>query len=501
MAHTSARAIAGLFLASLSLACAGPDGIDEIRLDDLRDDLFALTGDATRGREGGTLDELDASVWLAERARDAGLEPAGDHGTYFQFFPLERFRVSAGSRMTLAGTELRFGDDVVSQNLVLARLEAPVLLLVDSAGVAAAGSGVNGRVVATRFDAGADAVGPRRSAASWSRSIQQALPEGATPQAVITLIPADQQDQWARVAFRGPRGSYALDIFDDQPPRQPSAGVPFLYVRESALPRPLRSGDGIDLWLFTESFTYPSVNVVARAPGRDPALAGEYVLFSGHQDHDGVRYAVEGDSIWNGADDNGTTSVALLAIGRAFVADPARRSALFVWHGSEERGLMGSRWYARHPTVPEGSIVAVLNGDMIGRNHPDTAALLGAVGPHRNSPEFVDIALAANEAVSGFVVDHSWDDPEHREGWYYRSDHLPYARVGIPALFFTTLLHEDYHTPFDNPDRIDLGKLTRMTRWMYETGRRVAEADRAPVADPDFELERCRDYTGNYCGG
>jgi Zn-dependent M28 family amino/carboxypeptidase len=210
---------------------------------------------------------------------------------------------------------------------------------------------------------------------------------------------------------------------------------------------------------------------------------------------------VSGDSIWNGADDNATTAVALLAIGRAMSARPGRRSALFVWHGSEERGLMGSRWYVKHPTVPLKSIVAVLNGDMIGRNDPTAAALLGALPPHRNSPELVQIALDANQAVSRFVVDSSWDDPQHREGWYYRSDHLPYARAGVTALFFTTLLHADYHTPFDNPDRIDIAKLAKMTRWMYATGRAVAEADKAPVVDPAFKLERCRDSTGNYCGG
>ena len=161
---------------------------------------------------------------------------------------------------------------------------------------------------------------------------------------------------------------------------------------------------------------------------------------------------------------------------------------------------MGSRWYVKHPTVPLTSIVAVLNGDMMGRNDPTTAALLGALPPHRNSPELVDMAHAANTAVSQFTIDSSWDDPAHREGWYYRSDHLPYARAGIPALFFSTLLHGDYHTPFDNPDRIDIAKLTKMTRWMYATGRAVAEADKAPALDPAFKLERCRDFTGNYCG-
>ena len=146
--------------------------------------------------------------------------------------------------------------------------------------------------------------------------------------------------------------------------------------------------------------------------------------------------------------------------------------------------------------MPLKSIVAVLNGDMIGRNDPNTAALLGVQPPHRNSPELVEMALAANAAVRSSSIDSSWDDPQHREGWYYRSDHLPYARAGVPALFFTTLLHADYHTPFDNPDRIDIAKLTKMTRWMYATGRAVAEADKAPAVDPAFKLERCRDFTG-----
>ncbi len=214
------------------------------------------------------------------------------------------------------------------------------------------------------------------------------------------------------------------------------------------------------------------------------------MLYSAHQDHDGVRHVVQGDSSWNGADDNATVSVALLAIGRAIRANPTRRSSLFVWHGSEERGLHGSYWFAAKPTVPKESIVAVLNGDMIGRNHPDTAALLGSQPPHRNSPALTEMALTANDRVTKFVVDSSWDRPTHREGWYFRSDHLPYARAGIPALFFTTLLHADYHTPNDEPDRIDIAKLRRMTQWMYATGWAVGNADQRPALDPNFRLER-----------
>jgi Peptidase family M28 len=473
-----------------------PDPIDRIREADLKADLFMLAGDAMRGREGGTLDEMAASVWLAERAREAGLQPAGDNGTYFQFFPLERFRVSASSQVTLGGKLLRMGRDVVPDAIVLADVDAPVTI---ASSDVLTGLTIKDRVLVVRYAPVAPAAGPAPGLRVWLRAIQKTVAAEA-PAAIVAIVPESASDQWQRVAFSFPRGAYALDPDGTAEPRTANRVMPLLYVREAALGGPLAPDAKLAASIFTDSFTYPSVNVIAKAPGRDPALASEYVLYSAHQDHDGERYPVTGDAIWNGADDNATTSVALLAIGRAVSAAPGRRSSLFIWHGAEERGLMGSRWYVKHPTVPLKSIVAVLNGDMIGRNDPTTASLLGVLPPHRNSPELVEMALAANQAVSGFTLDHSWDDPQHREGWYYRSDHLPYARNGVPALFFTTLLHSDYHTPFDNPDRIDIAKLTKVTRWMYATGRTVAEADKAPALDPAFKLERCRDFTGTYCG-
>ena len=486
------------------------DPIERIQAAEIKADLFALAGDSTRGREGGTIDELTASAWLAERARAAGLQPAGDNGTYFQFFPLERFRVSASSSVALAGKALRMGQDVVTDAIVLAHVDAPTVTVgqeVLSSGDASqlAGLGVKDRVLMVRYvpappSGDAPSVGPRAAnpLRTWARGIQK-LVTAQSPAAIVVFVPDAATDEWERVAFLFSRGAYGLDPDGTAEQRTPTRGTPLLYVRESAVGPPLPADARLVASIFTDSFTYPSVNVVAKVPGRDPRLRDEHVLFSAHQDHDGVRYTVNGDNIWNGADDNATTAVALLAIGRAMAARPPRRSTLFIWHGAEERGLMGSRWYAKHPTVPLKSIVAVLNGDMIGRNDPNTAALLGALPPHRNSPELVEMAHSANTAVSKFTIDSSWDDPNHREGWYYRSDHLPYARAGIPALFFTTLLHADYHTPFDNPDRIDLVKLTTMTRWMYATGRLAAESDKAPAVDPTFKLERCRDFTGVYC--
>jgi Zn-dependent M28 family amino/carboxypeptidase len=239
-----------------------------------------------------------------------------------------------------------------------------------------------------------------------------------------------------------------------------------------------------------ESFLYPSVNIVASVRGTDQSLRNEYVLFSGHQDHDGIRQPYGQDSIYNGADDNATVSVAMMAIARAFKKSPGKRSALFVWHGAEERGLLGSRWYSAHPTVAGQSIVAVLNGDMIGRNHPDSAALLGSQPPHLNSMALVQMAMEANNEGPKFKLDTLWDKPSHVEGWYFRSDHLPYARAGFPALFYTTLLHPDYHTPMDDAEHIDYKKLKRVTEWIYRTGWKVANARERPRVEEGFKLER-----------
>jgi len=498
----------GLILALVIAAAAvngaqTQDPIERIREADLKADLFTLAGDEMRGREGGTLDEMTASMWIAERARQAGLLPAGDNGTYFQFFPLERFRASASSLVTLGGKSLRMGRDVVTGNVVVANVDAPVVVATTEDLAEAA---VTGKAVVVRFAPQANPAplpnqaAPNRASElrGWMTTIQRTV-AAKNPAAIIALVSDEYRDQWDRTVYTFSRSTYGLDVDGTAEPRTANRGVPLLYVRESALGGALAADARLVASIFTDSFQYPSVNIIAKVPGRDARLSSEYVLYSAHQDHDGVRYPVNGDDIWNGADDNATTAVALLAIGRAVAASPGKRSSLFIWHGSEERGLMGSRWYVKHPTVPLTSIVACLNGDMIGRNDPNTASLLGVLPPHRNSPELVDMALGANTAVTKFTVDSSWDDPAHREGWYYRSDHLAYARYGVPALFFTTLLHPDYHTPFDNPDRIDIQKLTRMTRWMYATGRTVGEADKRPAVDPNFKLERCRDWVVDLC--
>ncbi|HEA30155.1 MAG TPA: M28 family peptidase, partial [Leeuwenhoekiella sp.] len=305
----------------------------------------------------------------------------------------------------------------------------------------------------------------------------QLIKQGA--KAVILVADSTAQSKIGFFGHGMEEGYYGIEGMEGRAVDAP----PVILVTQKWAAALQKSGATASLDLKVNQFDYPSANVVAKAEGTDAQLKKEYVLFSGHHDHDGVGEPVEGDSIWNGADDNATVSVALLAIGRAWVEQPGGRSALFVWHGAEERGLLGSRYFVEHPMVPKASIVAVLNGDMIGRNAEGEAALLGAIPPHRNSQELVDMALNANDALTKFKVDTSWDAESHPEHWYFRSDHLPYARTNIPSIFFTTLLHPDYHTPRDEPETIDINKLTKMTKWMYATGWEVSQTAKKPALE------------------
>ena len=465
---------------------AAPAAMTAIKEADLRRDLFTLGGDAMRGREAGTVDELRASGWLVEQLRKAGLEPAGLDGTWYQWWPMRRIQQAATSTVTIPGRTLTLWNDVIVRAPVEGRFDLP---LADADKLPADARLDGHAAVAALVPVNANRWGSlqafRDGSAGAARLSQALIARGAA--AVVLVADASTDSAFAFFASVVSRGTYGLDTGNVARPRQ---APPVLMVRRSFGDALRTSGARLALELRVDSYVYPSVNIIGRVRGTDPKLRDEVVLYSGHQDHDGVRYPVDGDSIWNGADDNATTSVAILAVARAYVKQPAKRSVLFVWHGAEEKGLLGSRWHALHPAVPAERIVAVLNADMIGRNHPDSLSLLGSQPPHRNSSELVQWALDWNKRQVHFLVDSTWDRPTHPEGFYFRSDHLPYARAGIPSIYFTSTLHSDYHTPRDDPSRIDYPKLFRVAQWMYLTGWTAANAPTRPMLDPGAKLER-----------
>jgi Peptidase family M28 len=250
-------------------------------------------------------------------------------------------------------------------------------------------------------------------------------------------------------------------------------------------------------------------NVVGIVEGSDPKLKDTYVAFGAHYDHVGysegelvetsggqrraeprgrVNEDARDDRIWNGADDDASGTVTILAAAKAFALGPRpRRSLLFVWHSGEERGLWGSRFFADHPTVPIERIVAHINMDMVGRNRDDKvdeANTIYLVGSDRISTELHNITVSANESLDKpLKLDFELNNPTDSQQVYYRSDHYSYAAKGIPIVFLTTGLHSDYHTNTDSAEKINYEKMARIGQFGYEIGARVASLDRSPQRD------------------
>ena len=480
-----------------------PSAFTAVREADLRRDVGEMAAPEMRGREGGTIDEMRASIWVAEQYRKIGLKPLGERGTYFQWFDMTRTRVSlAASRASIGGQAMNLFHNFIPLVVVPAEANGQILWVADARDTSI---DVRGRIVATpllpprpnSIRANSYTFASRYADAAINTTNAFFARRGAA--AVIFVASPQVDSAFMVVSDARSRGTYDVDNAIPRtangsmriaPPPTLGSGPTPTFLALASMRDALAAQPRTELSIRLERFTVPSVNVVGVVRGTDPKLRDEYVLFSSHQDANGVRTTLEGDSVHAGADDNASVTAAELAAARAFVKQPGKRSVIFINQGSEERGLIGSRYHAAHPVVPITQIVAVLNGDMIGRNHPDTAALLGSQPPHRNSSDLVAMALRANSLTGKFVLDTIWDRPTHPEGWYFRSDHLPYARQNVPSLMYTTNLHDDYHTPRDTPERINYAKLTRMAQWMYLTGWFVANSAERPKVDAGVKLER-----------
>jgi len=244
-------------------------------------------------------------------------------------------------------------------------------------------------------------------------------------------------------------------------------------------------------------------NVVGLVEGRDSALKDTYVMFGSHLDHTGYRTApvvVGGrgasplgpdgrpNLIFNGADDDGSGSVGLMGIAKAFATGPKpRRSVLFVWHSGEESGLQGSRYMADFPVVPVDAIQAQFNIDMIGRNrddNPSEASTVYVIGADRISTDLHNLIVDANLATAEpMALNYEYNDPLDPNSFYTRSDHYSYALKGIPVAFFFTGTHPDYHQVTDTVDKIIFPKLQRVAQMVYEAGFAAADRQTPLVRD------------------
>ena len=485
---------------------AGP-----VTAEELRRDLYIFAADSFRGRATGTPDELRGARFIAERLATLGLEPAGDSG-FYQPFPLAVREAFGATRFTVTdragATQIALGADLMP--LVSLGAGAPLPSQRVDADLVFAGYGVEagGRndlanlnvegkavVVVNGAPAGVDSATRERLESRQAIGERMGRLVAMRPAAIIILLTGTQAAQFGEavpalmetIAPPGPAPADSLRTLPMILLGTARAGSPLLPPGWPAADRPQPlAGRRFSASVTTTRSQVSGYNVAALVRGTNPALAGTYVAYGAHLDHIGISEPVNGDSIANGADDDGSGTVALLAIARAYKAAPPERSVLFVWHGGEEEGLLGSAHFTTHPTVPIDSIFAQLNADMIGRNSPDSVYIVGpSAAPNGQSRVLGTIIDSVNAAMPRpFIFNRTFDSPTHPEQIYFRSDHYNYARRGVPVLFVTTGLHEDYHKVSDEADKIDYEKLARVANLMYFTGEAVARRTARPVPPP-----------------
>ena len=506
-------------------------GRGAINPQDLREWLTYVASDRLAGRRVFSEGLGLAAGYIQEHLQDWGITPAGDGGGFTQTVRVLDVKVVRRSSVTVrVGAESRTfkdGDGVTfpgnvggAQTLTLDRVEF-------------AGYGLHAPAVDHRDFLGKD-IGGTAVVFLGSRG-----PKGLSPERHGRVLSG--RSRYATDALRGfaTIGPPPDPASDGPVPERAASASDFTTTRRLTLPIPpaVSGSDAFFEFLFSQAHvryaelkrraaeqealptfhldhvsltfnvaadytvvrTRLTQNIVAIVEGSDPKLKSTYVAFGAHYDHVGFAELAEAppgrvtpgtseDRIWNGADDDGSGTVALLALARAFAQGPRpRRSLLFVWHSGEESGLYGSTYFADYPTVPLDAIVAQLNVDMIGRNRDDRrseANTVYLVGSDRISTELHQVSREANQAMRPpLTLDYELNDPADLELIYYRSDHFSYAAKGIPVIFFTTGLHPDYHANTDEVSKIEFPKMVRIAALVYETGRRLGNLDHAPARD------------------
>ena len=463
---------------------------------DVRRRIDLIADDSMLGRATPS-PQLDvAAAYIAAEFRRFGLKPGGDSGTYLQRYPLDLLHFEPESAaIHVTGrwpATWRGGQDVLLiDGLAPERATTgPGVLVTGSvAGNAALDStAVMGKVVfvalASGFNAVLGRIFPHRPlavmlVAGVPDTVWQRLP-GHT--ASVRVHNPNEADGVPVPAVFAVRSATVAPLFAQ-------AGVPRDSLRAWG-DRPLAAHPLSDVALqldIRERVQHTSApNVVGVLEGSDEALKKEYVLFTAHLDHIGTPGAGEGctarggDSICNGADDDGSGTVAVLELAQAFTSagERTKRSLVFMTVSGEERGLWGSAYFADHPTVPLASVIADLNSDMVGRNAKDTLAVIGR--EQSNLGVILDSVAAAHRDLNIKPVGDLWP----QENLYYRSDHYNFAKKGVPILFFTTGLHPDYHQVSDSPDKIDAEKEARFARLVFYLGLAVANAPQRPQWNP-----------------
>ncbi|MCA1562540.1 MAG: M20/M25/M40 family metallo-hydrolase [Acidobacteria bacterium] len=428
----------------------------------VRGHMEFLAGDALNGRGSGTRDEWIAATYFGAQMRRWGIEPLGDAGGYVKAVEIERQEVAAPPVLTFPGGRLIHGQEMLVQSVSGAKLAGPLQKLRSGAPV------TPGALVLLPETPGPAAPGTPSTTA------------GAT--AVLRVETTQDRSRWAAAAARMP--TMAARLVGVQP-AAPGRAISIAldkasYAALSALADGTMITVDAELKPGQRSYTW---NAMGRIAGSDPAAARDVILLTAHLDHLGNRAPAGGaaagtpaatDTIYNGADDDASGSVAVLELAEALARGPRpKRTIIFTWFGSEEAGGYGARYFIDRPPVPLERIVANLEFEMIGR--PDPKVLphtLWLTGYERSN-------LGPELARQGAKI---VQDPHPDQNFFSRSDNIQLARRGVIAQTVSSFgLHAEYHQPSDEVRLVDFAHMTDSIRSMLEPVRWLVNSSFKPA--------------------
>ena len=276
--------------------------------------------------------------------------------------------------------------------------------------------------------------------------------------------------------------TYASDYFAGRDTGKKGQKIAVDFLRDYYLNKEITSAQNSEnffqkMILNIKGENVETENVVAIIPGNEKP--NEYIILSAHLDHVGK----ENGKIYNGADDDGSGTVAILEIAEAFQnsvinGDGPKRSIVFLHVTGEEKGLLGSKFYTENPLYPLENTVANLNIDMIGRLDPKRVDkdpnYIYLIGSDRLSQELHDISEKMNSEYTNLKIDYTFNEKNDPNRFYFRSDHYNFAKKGIPIIFYFNGTHEDYHKPTDTPDKINYPLLSKRTKLIFYTAWKLA---------------------------
>lgn len=280
--------------------------------------------------------------------------------------------------------------------------------------------------------------------------------------------------------------TYASDEFEGRRTGEPGQKKAVNFIKDHyvnlGIPSPIADGDYFQEIpeAFFKGKAKASENVLAYIKGSEKP--NEVLIISAHLDHEGVKNG----EVYNGADDDGSGTVAILAMAKAFknAVDKGlrpKRSILFLHVTGEELGLFGSQYYADvDPVFPLANTVANLNIDMIGRidaKHEGNPNYVYLIGSNKLSTELHDLSEAVNKTYSNIELDYTYNDDNDPNRFYYRSDHYNFAKNNIPVIFYFNGTHADYHKPTDTPDKIEYELLAKRTQLIFYTAWEIANRE------------------------